>query len=85
MSVAKNGDIPIVGLAAKLPLHVTDDEPRAVGRSVSHRRLGQCADKRKTCVQADLVAFIVAEASNQWAFQLAQRRDGKRRNQVTSK
>jgi len=43
--MAENGDIPIVGLTPKLPLHVADNEAGAVRGRVAHRRLSHLSDR----------------------------------------
>jgi hypothetical protein len=85
MRVAEYGHVPIVARAAKLALHVAEDESRSIRRDKMDRRFSELPDQAKTRLQANLVAFIVAVASDQRTLEPAQGRDGERRNQVAGK
>lgn len=78
MGVTKDGHIPIVRLTTQLPLHVANDEPRAIGGREADRRLGHVANQRIARHQTDFVAFVIAKAADKLALQLPQRGHGKR-------
>jgi hypothetical protein len=85
VGVAKHRNIPVVGLTPKLPLHVANDESRAVRRRMTHRRLGHVTDGRIARHQTDLIALVVAKAAHEGTGEPTERRDGERRTQVSSK
>jgi hypothetical protein len=64
---------------------VSEQNSGSVGRSVAERWLADRSDDLHPAVKPDLVSLVVAEATDERAIQLPQRRDGKRRNQVASK
>ena len=82
MCMTEHGDVPIVGLPAKLPLHMADDEPCAVVSRVTHGWLIDLSDEREAGSQANFIALVITKASHQRAIQLSQRRNSKRRDQI---
>jgi hypothetical protein len=66
----------------ELTLHVHENEPQSVRRGPQDRRLLQTSDDAEAGLESWFVPFVVAVTTDERTTQLAQRGDGKGRDQV---
>lgn len=83
--VRVDGDVEFAFQPPQGSVHMSQDHLAAVGRFEAEGRFANRADDLHSGRDTRFISFVVAEAADEVAVQLAQRRHGKRRNQVTRK
>ena len=80
--MAEHGNVPVVRLAAKLPLHVAEDKPRAVGSRETKGRLARSGRRAVKPARRPTLLPSLSPKTDKGAPQLPQRRNGKRGNEI---